>query len=410
MREFSLEAYFSRWRSATRHHLTASDSETLSLSELLALADAEDRARWESLQLGYTDPRGSTWLRETIAEGYDKLAAESVLCFAGAQEGICATMQALLSVDDHAVVVTPNYQSAETIPMGICAVTGVGLDPGRGWALDIDALAAAVRPNTKLISINFPNNPTGKLLERDRFEALVAFCRRRGIWLFSDEVYRLIERDPAKRLPPAADAYERGISLGAVSKSYGLPGLRIGWIACHSPELLRAVERARNYLSVCNAALCEVLARVALKAGDGILARNRAIAAENLARLEDFLASHGDLFDWQVPDGGVVGYPRYRGAEGVEAFCAWLVENHGVMLLPASVYRSEVLQTPDNHFRIGFGRRDFAAGLEAMEVALRRRTAPASRARRSDRVTVLDGTAGQSRVRSCGGPRMRVGP
>lgn len=385
MREFSLEAYFSRWRSATRHHLTASDSETLSLSELLALADAADRERWESLQLGYTDPRGSAWLRETIAEGYETLAAKSVLCLAGAQEGICATMHALLGAGDHAIVVTPNYQSAETIPLGICAVTGVGLDPEQGWTLDIDALAAAARPNTKVISINFPNNPTGKLLERERFEALVAFCRRRGIWLFSDEVYRLIERDPAKRLPPAADAYERGVSLGAVSKSYGLPGLRIGWIACHSPGLLRAVERAKNYLSVCNAGLCEVLARIALKAGDRILARNRAIAAENLARLEAFLAAHGDLFDWHVPDGGVVGYPRYRGADGVEAFCAWLVQNHGVMLLPASVYRSDLLRTPDSHFRIGFGRRDFAAGLEAMEAALRQRTAPARRASDADR-------------------------
>ncbi len=404
MREFSLEAYFSRWRSATRHNLTASDSETLSLSELLSLADADDRARWESLQLEYTDPRGSLWLRATIAEDYETLAADSVLCFAGAQEGICATMHALLGADDHAIVVTPNYQSAETIPLGICAVTGVGLDPEQGWAFDIDAVAAAARPNTKLISINFPNNPTGKLLERDRFEALVAFCRRRGIWLFSDEVYRLIERDPAKRLPPAADAYERGISLGAVSKSYGLPGLRIGWIASHSPELLHAVARAKNYLSVCNAGLCEVLARIALKAGDRILARNRGIAAENLVLLERFLAAHGDLFDWHVPEGGVVGYPRYRGADGVEAFCAWLVEHHGVMLLPASVYRSEILRTPDNHFRIGFGRWDFAAGLEAMEAALRRRN---GRARRG---AAVDGTAGQSRIRSCGNPRMRISP
>jgi aspartate/methionine/tyrosine aminotransferase len=403
--ESSLEAYFSRWRSATRHHLTASDSETLSLSELLALADAEDRERWERLQLGYTDPRGSTWLRETIAAGYETLPQRSVLCFAGAQEGICATMHALLGAGDHAIVITPNYQSAETIPLGICAVTGVGLDPERHWTLDIEAIAAAARANTKLISINFPNNPTGKLLEREKFEALVAFCRRRGIWLFSDEVYRLIERDPAKRLPPAADAYERAISLGAVSKSYGLPGLRIGWIACHSPALLHRVERARNYLSVCNAAVSEVLARIALKAGDRILARNRGIAAENLARLERFLAAHGDLFDWHVPDGGVVGYPRYRGADGVEAFCAWLAENHGVLLLPASVYRSEILRTPDNHFRIGFGRRDFAAGLDAMEAALRQRSAHTSPA-------AAVGEAGHARSRavSYGGPRMRIGP
>jgi aspartate/methionine/tyrosine aminotransferase len=374
MREFSLEAYFSRWSAAARYHLTASDSESLMLAELLALAEPEDRELWESLSLGYTDPQGAAWLRETIAAGYASVAAEEVLCFSGAQEGICATMQALLGRDDHAIVVTPNYQSAETIPLGICAVTGVGLDPDRAWTLDLDALAAAARPNTKLVSINFPNNPTGKILERDRFEALIQFCRRRGIWLFSDEVYRLIERDPARRLPAAADAYERGISLGAISKSYGLPGLRIGWIACRSPELLRAAARAKHYLSVCNAAPCEVLAQIGLKASERILARSRAIAAGNLRLIEEFLAAHCDLFAWHIPDGGVVGYPRYYGAEGVEAFCARLIEEHGVMLLPASVYRSDILPTPDNHFRIGFGRRDFAAGLAAMAPALRSRS------------------------------------
>src|SRR5271154_3920355 len=260
MRDFALEVYFSRWEFAARYHLTASDSEALTLPELLNLADAEDRRFWETLRFGYTDPRGAAWLRATIAAGYDRVTGDDVLCFAGAQEGIHAAMHALLGRDDHAIVVLPNYQSTETIPLGLCAVSGVALDPARGWTLDIDAVAAALRPNTRLISINFPNNPTGKILERDRFTALVAFCRRRGIWLFSDEVYRLIERDPAARLPAAVDAYERGISLSAVSKPYGLPGLRVGWIACRNPEILRRIERVRTYLSICNAGPSEVLA------------------------------------------------------------------------------------------------------------------------------------------------------
>jgi aspartate/methionine/tyrosine aminotransferase len=383
MREFALEEYFSKWRAAARHHLAASESETMSRGELVSEADDEDRRRLETLHLGYTDPRGATWLREAIADCYETVTAESVLCFAGAQEGLYAAMQALLGVDDHALVITPNYQSAETIPVGICAVTGVGLDPASGWSLDIDAVDAATRPNTKLISINFPNNPTGKILERDRFDALVALCRRRGIWLFSDEVYRLIERDPAMRLPAAVDAYERGISLSSVSKSYGLPGLRVGWIACRSAELLRRVERVKNYLSICNAAPGEVLARIALKAGDRILARNRLIATPNLGLLGQFFDDNDDLFDWHVPDGGVVGYPRYHGAEGAEAFCARLIEKHGIMLLPASVFRSEILDTPADRFRIGFGRRDFPAGLEAMQTALHRHSPTSRRPRRS---------------------------
>jgi aspartate/methionine/tyrosine aminotransferase len=372
VRDLALEVYFSRWRSAARHDLTSSDSESLALAELLSLADAEDRRRWETLQLGYTDPKGSIWLRETVAGGYAQATAASVLCFAGAQEGIYAAMHALLGAQDHAVVVTPNYQSTESVPLERCAVTGVALDPARGWSLDIDAVAAAVRPNTRLISINFPNNPTGKILERDRFDALVALCRRHGIWLFSDEIYRLIERDPATRLPAAVDAYERGISLGCVSKSYGLPGLRVGWIACRDPGVLSRMERVKHYLSSCLAAPSELLARIAIKASDVILARNRGIAERNLAWLNGFFAERDDLFDWHVPAGGVVGYPRYKGADGVEALCARLVEERGVLLLPASIYRSEVAPTPDDHFRIGFGRRDFPAGLEALKAGLRR--------------------------------------
>jgi aspartate/methionine/tyrosine aminotransferase len=367
MRHFALERYFSKWQSAVCHQLAASDSQTLSLAELLRVADAEDRRRWETLQLGYTDPRGAPWLRETIASSYETATAESVQCFAGAQEGIFTAMHALLGPNDHAIVVTPNYQSAETVPAGICGVTGVELDPTHGWSLDIDAVAGATRPNTKLVSINFPNNPTGKILERDRFEALIEFCRERGIWLFSDEVYRLIERDPALRLPAVVDVYERGLSLGAVSKPYGLPGLRVGWIACRSAEAFQRIEQVRSYLSICNAAPSEVLAQIALKASGRLLAATAASRQKTSPRSPIFLLRTANLFDWHLPDGGVVGYPRYRGAEGVEAFCARLIEQHGVMLLPASVYRSELLPTPTDRFRIGFGRQDFVAGLAAME-------------------------------------------
>lgn len=369
MHDSALDPYFSRWQSA-RHHLTASESETVSLTELLSMAAPGDRQRWEMMQFGYTDPRGSVFLRRVVASGYESIDAGRVLCFAGAQEGIYVAMHALLTADDHAIVITPNYQSTEGIPLRLCAVTGVPLDPEDGWSLDIDAAAAAIRPNTRLVSINFPNNPTGKILERDRFDALIALCRRHGLWLFSDEVYRLIERNPVMRLPAAVDAYERGISLGCISKSYGLPGLRVGWIACRDPTLLRQMEYSKAHLSHCLAAPSEFLAEIALKAGDRLLARNRYIAETNLGLLNQFFIKRCDLFDWHLPDGGVVAYPRYRGAEGVEAFCARLIEEKGVLLLPSSAYRSELCNTPDDRFRVGFGRRDLPAGLAALEQAL----------------------------------------
>jgi aspartate/methionine/tyrosine aminotransferase len=370
MRDFALEVYFSRWEHFARHQLAASDSETQTLSDLLAMADADERHEWETLRLGYTDPRGSSALRGAIADGYAHADAEEILCFSGAQEGIHTAMHALLHRDDHAIIVLPNYQSAETIPSGLCTVTGATLDPAEGWSLDIDSVAAAIRPNTKLIAINFPNNPTGKVLERDRLEALVGLCRRHGIWLFSDEVYRLIERDPAVRLPPAADAYERGISLGTISKAYGLPGLRIGWIACRDRGLLQRMERVKHYLSICNAAPCELLARIALRRGEAILDRNRRIATVNVGLLNEFFAARSDLFDWHSPDGGVVGFPRYKGAEGVELFCERMIQKQGVLLLPASVYQSALRPLPNDRFRIGFGRRDMPAAVAALSDGL----------------------------------------
>jgi aspartate/methionine/tyrosine aminotransferase len=383
MREFALEVFFSRWQSAARYHLTASNSEELRLNELIALADTEDRLQWESLAFGYSNPRGAVALRQVIAAEYHDAAAESIICFSGAQEAIHATMHALLGRDDHVIVVTPNYQATETIPLSICATTGVALDPNDGWSLDIERIAQAIRPNTKLVSINFPNNPTGKILEHDRFAALIALCRKHGVWLFSDEVYRLIERDSARRLPMAVDVYERGISLGALSKSYGLPGLRVGWIACRDQALLAKTEQVKHYLSICNPAPCEVLARIALKAGDAILTRNRSIAARNWQLLVDFFEAHSDHFDWCVPDGGVVAYPRYKGAEGVESFCARLIEEDGILLLPATIFRSELTPTPEDRFRIGFGRSDFVEGLAAMDGSLRRPSA--SRSQRDGR-------------------------
>jgi aspartate/methionine/tyrosine aminotransferase len=275
-------------------------------------------------------------------------------------------MQVLLSPADHCIVITPNYQAAETLPLSICAVSGVPLDENDGWALDVGRIKAALRPNTKLVSINFPNNPTGAIASQAAYSELVELCRSRGIWLFNDEVYRLIERSPELRLPQAADAYERGISLNVMSKSYGLPGLRIGWLAARDRDFLLQCERYKHFLSICNSGPSEVLAEIALGASAPILARNRRIVRENIALLDSFFAAFPALFDWREPDGSCVAFIRYRGAEGVETFTRRLVEESGVLLLPASVYRSDLGPVPADRFRIGFGRSGMAEGLTVM--------------------------------------------
>ncbi|MEU5543200.1 pyridoxal phosphate-dependent aminotransferase [Streptomyces sioyaensis] len=363
--DFRLETYFSQWEFTARHHLTASDVQTMTLGELLALADDQDRAAFENLSLGYTETYGDPELREVIAQTYERADAADVICFAGAEEALYLAMNVLLDAGDHAVVVTPNYQAAETVPLALCEVTGVALDPDRDWALDLDRVKAAIRPHTRVVSVNFPNNPTGKVISAADFTELARLCDERGIHLFSDEVYRGLERDPARTLPQAADLSERALSLNVTSKSLGLPGLRIGWITCRDRDLLTRLERAKHYTTICNSAPGEVLARIALKARQTILDRNRALIERNLPVFDAFFAEFGDLFEWQAPDGGCVAYPRYLGPEGVEEFCTRLVAEAGVLLLPASIYRSELTPTPADRFRIGTGRRDPEQGLAA---------------------------------------------
>lgn len=375
LRDFRLETYFSKWEFSARFHLTASDAQSMTLAELLSLADPQDREAFDRLWLGYTETFGAPALRELIAETYDGQGPEHILCFAGAEEGIYAVAHALLDRHDHAVAVTPNYQSLESVPLSLCEVTGVPLDPERDWDLDLDRFEDALRPNTKLVLINFPHNPTGKIIGRDALDSIVAMCRRRGIWLFSDEVYRPLGAFPERHLPQVADLYERGLSLGVMSKAYGLPGLRIGWIASQDRDCLGRMERIKHYLSICNSAPSEMLAGIGLKARDRILARNNALVSRNLALLESFFAEFPDLFAWRTPDGGCIGYPRYLGSDGVDAFTERLVETSGVLLLPARIYASDLQPTPGDRFRIGFGRAGLEHGLAAFRAHLHRNAA-----------------------------------
>jgi aspartate/methionine/tyrosine aminotransferase len=362
--DFRLETYFARWEFNARYHLTASDAQTHSLSELLALADDDGRERWESLTLGYTETRGLPALREEIAATYDDAAPEDILCFAGAEEAIYLAMRTLLEPSDHVVVLTPNYQAAETIPLAVCEVSGVALRAEDGWALDVDAVERALRPNTRLVSVNFPNNPTGAVPSLEAWLRLVRLCDERGIRLFSDEVYRGLELDRPS-LPQATDLSGTALSLNVMSKAYGLPGLRIGWIACRDHAVLDKLERAKHYTSICNSAPSEVLALIGLRARDQLLDRNRRIVAENVPLFTEFFGRYPELFEFTPPDGGCVCFPRYLGPDGVEAMCADLVEQAGVLLLPSSIYRSELTETPADRFRVGLGRRDPSEALAA---------------------------------------------
>lgn len=372
--DFHLEVYFSRWEFAAKHVLTASDAQSMGLGELLALGTEEDRAALERLWLGYVPTWGGDELRQAIAGTYEHIQPEHVLAYAGAEEGLYWLMQECAGPGDHMLLTVPNYQSMESVALSTGAqVTGLVLDPASDWALDLDAVKKALRPTTKLIAVNFPNNPSGAVPDRAAFQGLANLCEERGIRLFCDEVHRGLELDPARRLPQAADLSPSAVSLNVMSKSYGLAGLRVGWLASRDRALLERLERRKHYTSICNSGPGEFLTTLALKHGEAIQARNRAIIRANLPLFDAFFAKWADLFEWQHPQGGCICFPRYKGAEGVEIFCRELVEQEGVFFAPASLFRSSLAETPRDRFRVGVGRSNPEPALAAFERFLERR-------------------------------------
>ena len=367
--DFALERFFARWEFAVEHLLCASDVEGYPMSDLLALADGQTRAMWDGLRLGYTESTGHPLLRAEIAALYDGLDGDDVLVFAGAEEAIFCLANVLLGPGDHAVVTWPGYQSLYEVARATGAdVTLHELREGADWAIDIGMLEQQLTPATKLIVINAPHNPTGMLPDRATFDGLVRMAESTGAHLLVDEVYRFLEFDETARLPAGADAAPRGISLGVMSKTFAMAGLRIGWLATRDRDLLARCAAFKDYTTICSSAPSEVLAVMGLGARDQVVARSRAIVAANLERLDAFFAEWADRFSWVRPRAGSIGFPRLTvPGVSIDEWTAGLVEAEGVLLLPGSQFGSG-----GNHFRVGFGRTDLPVALDRLEAYARR--------------------------------------
>jgi len=362
--DFALERYFARWEFAVEHLLCASDVQGYPMADLLALADDETRGLWDGLALGYTESTGHPLLRREIASLYEAIEPDDVLTFAGAEEAVFCLVNALVGPDDHVVVTWPGYQSLYEVARAAGAdVTLHELHEHDGWALDLDLLRSQVTPATRLIVVNLPHNPTGMLADRATYDGLVALAAETGAHLLVDEVYRGLEVDEADRLPAGADALGRGISLGVMSKTFAMAGLRIGWLATRDRELLARVAAFKDYTTICSSAPSEILAIIALRARDRVLARSRGIVAANLDLLDAFFEDWADRFEWVRPRAGSIGFPRLT-VPGVriDDWAAELVEAEGVLLLPGSQFGH-----PGNHFRLGFGRTDMPEALGRLE-------------------------------------------
>jgi aspartate/methionine/tyrosine aminotransferase len=356
---FALERYFDRHEFSARYLLSCSDCEPFSLARLLELADDESRQLWRDLSLGYTQTAGHPALRQAVAGTYQGVDPEDVMVVVP-EEGVFLFMQAALEPGDHVVCTFPGYQSLYALARAIgCDVSLWTPEEGPGWRFSLAALERLIKNETRLVVVNFPHNPTGALPTRDELTALVELVEGCGARLFSDEMYRLLELDGAATLPAACELHPRAVTLSGLSKSFGLPGLRVGWLATRDRELLRRVAEIKDYTTICASAPSEVLALAALGARDVIIGEQRARLARNLEALDVFMRSHQDRLRWGRPQAGSICFPRLLATEGAERFCQTLVEEAGIMLVPSSLF-----EYGDGHVRVGFGREGFPQVLE----------------------------------------------
>src|SRR5262249_5452467 len=268
-----------RYEFSVPHLLSSSDAEPWRLDDLLALADDELRGMWDNQTLGYTEGRGHPLLRQAIAHLYDTCTAADVIVFAAPQEPIYAFSEVAVQPGDHVIAITPSYQSLYEVARSRGAEISFVPLREADWSLDVEAVRAELRPNTSLIVLNAPNSPTGSLPTQAQPRELFALGPR----VFVDEGYRFIEHDPADRIPAPADL--GGVSLGVMSKAFGLAGIRIGWLATRDAELRERLVAFKHYLTICSAGPSELLATIALRASETVLSRSRALVYANLPLL-----------------------------------------------------------------------------------------------------------------------------
>lgn len=364
--QFATEDYYARYEFTSPHLLSASDCESTTIAELLELS-GESLDALASMKLGYTESPGHPDLRRAIAAGGENVSPEDVLVLNAPIEGIFITMSAVLSPGDRAVVVGPCYDALRNLPAHVCErVEMWTLKPtSTGWELDLDELDALLLPPTKMLVVNFPHNPTGFLPTPAQLSEIVERARERGVWLFSDEMYRGLELDGIETLPTVGELYDRAVVLGGLSKSYGLPGLRSGWLIARDRPLYERLLNWKYYTSICPPAPVEFLALAALNAREALLARNRIRVEENVGHGRAFFERWKGFFEWRPPRAGPVALASVDVPSATD-YCHRLAQEAGVVLLPSSF-----LGYGDRHVRFGFGRDGFAAGLEHFERYLR---------------------------------------
>lgn len=364
---FATEHFFAQYEFTTPHLLGSSDCESVTVAELLALAGVT----WEEfgrLGLGYTESLGHPELRRQIAASYASVRDAEIIMLGAPVEGIYLMARAALDPGDEVIVLTPAYDALIHLFEHVVGAKNVkrwSFTPGAGrWELDFAALGHLISPRTKLIVVNFPHNPTGYLPAPAQMLELVAQVERHGLLLFCDEMYFGLVHDGTPAIPSAADLTPRAVVLSGLSKTYGLPGLRTGWLVVKDATLRANLINWKFYTTICPPAPSEFLALAAWRVRDQLRTRSLTRIATHLALAEAFFARWRDRFQWRRPLAGSTALVGMN-VPSVRAYATHLAETAGVLILPAANLGAE-----DHYLRMGFGRAGFGAALAAFDAHL----------------------------------------
>jgi aspartate/methionine/tyrosine aminotransferase len=351
-----------------KHRFYASSSEPLRLKDLLAMTEQNDGQElihaYHDHSLGYADNGGSLDLRQEIAKLYGtNITAENIIIFPGAQTGMTLTAQALLHSTDHAIIVTPSYQSLEEgAKLAGCEITRVNLSPSNDWQIDIEAVEAAIKANTNYIALNDPHNPSGALMNYDTKLALISLAEKYDLLIFSDEVYRLLEIEPRDRSPSMSELSNKTIALSTMSKPWGAGGTGIGWVVCQDKAICSKLLKAQHIYAVCFSRAGEIQAMMILRSSDNIISKNMKIICDNLKLLEQYFDTNSDLFEWVVPKAGGTGFVKFKGPITANELAEQLLEQQ-ILVFPPSIFDCD--ESLSQYIRIGFSRETMPAALEA---------------------------------------------
>jgi aspartate/methionine/tyrosine aminotransferase len=347
--QFLMERMQSTWENRVEYNLSESGVHPMHVGELLREAPeaAEELMKQE---LGYAQSNGTIQLRQAIANLYPGATPDHILVTNGTSEANFLSTWTLIDPDDEMLFMLPNYMQIWGLSRGFRGtVRPYHLREETNWKIDFAELERVVSRKTKLIAACNPNNPTGAILGEDEMDQLVAIARDKDAWLLVDEVYLGAERE-VERTSSFWGRYEKVIITNGLSKAYGLPGLRIGWIAA-PPDLIARFWSYHDYTTIGPAMLSDSLARLALvpEIREKILARTRKILQTNYPVLAEWIENHGDLFSLVEPKAGAIAYFRYKLPINSTQLVEKLLQEKSVLIVPGDHFGM------DHFLRVGFG-------------------------------------------------------